>query len=108
VQVLDASQQARAARNGNRQLIMTHHASLCAVVKNLPGDYTPYGSVVRWADSTHPYPDCSHGCKFFYKLASRNRQPIGMDWGVCGNPESHRAGLLTFEHQGCEKASVSR
>ena len=23
------------------------------------------------------------------------------DWGVCGNPASHRAGLLTFEHQGC-------
>ena len=21
--------------------------------------------------------------------------------GLCGNPASHRAGLLTFEHQGC-------
>jgi hypothetical protein len=26
---------------------------------------------------------------------------IGNDWGVCSNPESPRAGLLTFEHQGC-------
>ena len=24
-----------------------------------------------------------------------------MDWGVCANPKSPRAGLLTFEHQGC-------
>jgi hypothetical protein len=22
-------------------------------------------------------------------------------WRVCGNAQSHRAGLLTFEHQGC-------
>jgi hypothetical protein len=30
-------------------------------------------------------------------------QPGGRtnDWGVCGNPRSHRAALLTFEHQGC-------
>jgi hypothetical protein len=27
--------------------------------------------------------------------------PASLDWGVCGNPRSHRAGLLTFEHQGC-------
>ncbi len=27
---------------------------------------------------------------------------LGMDWGVCANPRSPRAGLLTFEHQGCE------
>jgi len=26
-----------------------------------------------------------------------------MDWGVCVNPASPRAGLLTFEHQGCEQ-----
>lgn len=25
------------------------------------------------------------------------------DWVICSNPESHRAGLLTFEHQGCFK-----
>ena len=25
------------------------------------------------------------------------------DWCVCGNPKSHRTGLLTFEHQGCSE-----
>jgi hypothetical protein len=25
----------------------------------------------------------------------------GMDWGVCTEPQSPRAGLLTFEHMGC-------
>jgi hypothetical protein len=24
-----------------------------------------------------------------------------LDWGVCGNPASHRAGLLTSEQNGC-------
>ncbi len=28
-------------------------------------------------------------------------EPARLDWGVCGNPASHRAGLLTSEHQGC-------
>ena len=27
--------------------------------------------------------------------------PLGADWGVCMNQRSPRAGLLTFEHQGC-------
>jgi hypothetical protein len=27
----------------------------------------------------------------------------GMDWGVCFNPASPRAGLLNFEHCGCEQ-----
>ena len=31
---------------------------------------------------------------------------LGCDWGVCGNPESHRCGLLTFEHQGCREFVV--
>ena len=26
-----------------------------------------------------------------------------MDWGVCINPTSPRAGSLTFEHHGCEQ-----
>jgi len=26
---------------------------------------------------------------------------IGLDWGVCSNLQSPRAGLLTFEHMGC-------
>ena len=41
--------------------------------------------------------DCSGGCKWFHTLGGR----ASSDWGVCGNPASHRAGLLTFEHQGC-------
>lgn len=39
--------------------------------------------------------DCSCGCKYFIEL-----QDSG-DWGVCYNPESQRAGLLTWEHMGC-------
>ncbi|NJL56120.1 hypothetical protein HC928_13770 [bacterium] len=30
------------------------------------------------------------------------RGQLGMDWGVCANPASPRASLLTFEHQGCQ------
>lgn len=41
--------------------------------------------------------DCSCGCKWYNPLSH-----LGGDWGVCCNPASHRAGLLTFEHQGCE------
>ena len=40
--------------------------------------------------------DCSCGCDYFLNL-----QDSG-DWGVCCNPESPRAGLLTWEHQGCK------
>lgn len=40
--------------------------------------------------------DCSCDCYFFLWLAECG------DWGVCCNPESPRAGLLTWEHQGCE------
>ena len=45
----------------------------------------------------HNYPDCSCGCRWFHSLEGLN----GMDWGVCCNKESPRAGLLTFEHMGC-------
>ena len=41
--------------------------------------------------------DCSCGCKYFLDGVGG----IG-DWGVCLNPESPRAGLLTWEHQGCK------
>jgi hypothetical protein len=43
--------------------------------------------------------DCSFGCGYFIPL----RGSLGMNWGVCSNPESHRNGLLTNEHQGCLK-----
>lgn len=39
--------------------------------------------------------DCSCGCKYFFNLEGSG------DWGVCANPDSDRAGLLTWEHQGC-------
>lgn len=55
-------------------------------------DFKPYGN--RERDSA----DCSCGCIFFAPL-----QSIPTDWGVCSNPDSPRAGLLTWEHQGCPK-----
>ena len=41
--------------------------------------------------------DCSCGCIFFVEVGG----DIAGDWGICTNPESPRAGLLTWEHQGC-------
>jgi len=67
------------------------HDKLLKVVRTLETDYEPYGKVER--DS----PDCSCGCRHFVKLAG----DVGEEWGVCVNSESARAGLLTFEHQGC-------
>ena len=46
----------------------------------------------------HEKPDCSCGCIHFLPLEGE----IGMDWGVCSCKESSRAGLLTFEHMGCD------
>ena len=69
---------------------------LWKVVKVLPTDYTDYGgTIVRWEDDTKGYPDCSGGCKYFVPL----HDDLGYDWGVCSNPDSPRAGLLTWEHQ---------
>ena len=70
---------------------MALHDQLLKVVRSLETDYEPHGKVER--DSS----DCSCGCRHFVKLAGE----VGEDWGVCANPESARAGLLTFEHQGC-------
>ena len=57
-----------------------------------PNDFEPYAQRVRLTAS-----DCSGGCKWFHILSG----PASLDWGVCGNPARPRAGLLTFEHQGC-------
>lgn len=73
---------------------MSHHETLWAACRKLPGDYKPYGDSERDID-------CSAGCKFFYVLAHRDGEHLGYDWGICANPRSHRCGLLTFEHQGC-------
>ena len=40
--------------------------------------------------------DCSCGCKFFWDNVG-----VSADWGLCLNPQSPRAGCLTWEHQGC-------
>lgn len=73
---------------------------LWQVVRILPTDYTDYGGdVERWADSTKDYPDCSSGCRHFRRLHSGYENVEDADWGVCANPKSPRAGLLTFEHQ---------
>ena len=73
----------------DRQSLHEHLHSIC---RRLPSDIQPYGE--RERDG----PDCSSGCRHFLKLPGK----LGADWGVCVNPASPRAGLLTFEHQGCE------
>ena len=74
---------------------MTDHQLMFNTVKLLVTDYADYGGEVeRWADN-EDYPDCSCGCKYFFLLEGE----LGADWGVCGNLNGPRAGLLTFEHQ---------
>jgi len=68
------------------------HEQLWQIVRKLPTDFVPYGQVTR-----EMICDCSCGCRWFRVLAGRR----GQDWGVCANQQSPRAGLLTFEHQGC-------
>ena len=70
------------------------HDHLLFICHHLPSDFQPYGERERNGE-----PDCSVGCKHFLELPD----DLGMDWGVCINPASPRAGLLTFEHQGCEQ-----
>lgn len=71
------------------------HKHLLTIVRTSPLDYAPWGTVERWAEPGKPYPDCSNGCKHAAWLAGS----LGADWLVCTNPNSHRVGLLTFEHQ---------
>lgn len=60
----------------------------------LPSDFEPYGRRKR----ERGQPDCST-CRWFQPLL---RGGV-LDWGTCANPESPRAGLLTFSEQGCEQ-----
>ena len=70
------------------------HQALLRMVKRLPTDYADYGGeVVRWSDDG-VWSDCSCGCKW----AAWLKGDMGSDWCVCTNPDSPRAGLLTFEH----------
>jgi hypothetical protein len=73
------------------------HEALWTVTKLLPTNFEPYGKRKRSDDVIHG--DCSSNCRWFHILAGER----GRDWGVCANPTSPRAGLLTFEHQGCPK-----
>ncbi len=78
---------------------MTHRATselLWSVCQRMAEDYEGYGTVERQRGKQW-LPDCSMGCRYFVPLDGELRY----DWGVCANPQSHRAGLLTFEHQGC-------
>jgi hypothetical protein len=76
------------------------HNRLLGLVKRLSDDYQSFGTVERWADPKQEYPDCSCGCRWARWLDG----DLGLDWCVCTNPDSHRCGLLTFEHQGCQQA----
>jgi hypothetical protein len=68
------------------------HKKLLGVCLGINEDYA------KWTNN-HELPDCSCGCKFFHELEGAR----GADWGVCFNPKSLRAGLLTFEHMGCKE-----
>jgi hypothetical protein len=72
------------------------HEQLWHVCQPKADDYEPYGKSKR-LKATTILSDCSGGCKWYHMLIG----PASLDWGVCGNLRSHRAGLLTFEHQGC-------
>jgi hypothetical protein len=71
-------------------------ARLCrAVLQKFPADYEPWGKV-DFAELEYPN-DCSCGCRFYLALEGCG------DYGVCANPKSYRASLLTHEHQGCQE-----
>jgi hypothetical protein len=84
----------RSRRELRLNLGFQRHEDLWKVGKKLPTDFEPYGKRKR---EGMKWQDCSCGCRWFHILAGTR----GQDWGVCANPKSPRAGLLTFEHMGC-------
>jgi hypothetical protein len=50
------------------------------------------------ADDLGALPQC-YSCRWYHELAGVR----ALDWGVCFNPDSPRAGLLCFEHMGCHQ-----
>ena len=78
---------------------MQTHENLLKIVIKKEEDYEPWGSRIRWELPNEAYSDCSEGCRFYSPL----KGGLGFDWGVCTNNKSHRCGLLTFEHQGCQQ-----
>jgi hypothetical protein len=65
------------------------HEHLHSICRHMPSDFEPYGE----RTATEAGADSSSGCKHFLKLSGK----LGADSGVCANPASPRAGLLTFE-----------
>jgi len=80
---------------GEKHNVLAKHEDLTQVVHS-----TKAGGELSWANSSKEYAfDCSCGCRWFIPLEA----PMGADWGVCSCRKSPRAGLLTFEHQGCDE-----
>lgn len=74
----------------------TDHQHLLTITPRHAADYKNFGEAdVEFGAGRGM--DCSGSCKWYLALKGK----LGMDWGVCANPRSHRSGLLTFEHQGC-------
>ena len=63
--------------------------------RRLPADWEPFGERKCHGRRRESRPDCDT-CRWFVELF-RTRP----DWGACANPESERAGLLTYREQGC-------
>jgi hypothetical protein len=80
------------ARPGDNPTDSDH---LWSIVVRRPTDFEPYG--YRHTDDREHGGDCSCECKWFIGLEGN----LAFDWGVCTNPRSPRAGLLTWEHMGC-------
>jgi hypothetical protein len=62
--------------------------------RKLPSDWEPFGRR-KWLGRREARPDCDT-CRWFTGLFH-----TWPDWGVCCNPESERAGLLTYREQAC-------
>ena len=62
--------------------------------RRLPSDWEPHGQR-QWHGRREARPDCDT-CRWFVELLR-----TAPDWGVCANPASERAGLLSFREQGC-------
>jgi hypothetical protein len=62
--------------------------------RRLPADWEPSGER-KWHGRREARPDCDT-CRWFVELLRTSP-----DWGACANPESERAGLLTYREQGC-------
>lgn len=94
-QALEKIIKSRPDLDGNENAVTNYslHSLFLNSVKRLWSDFEPYGKRSREEDG----PDCSCGCRWFLTVEGN----LGLDWGVCSNPNSPRFSLLTFEHQGC-------